>query len=67
MSLKQNRLTGEEVDVLIEHLRNMLNLMNGNITHDEYLKLEENVLEKIYGNEEENRYGRQDKKIKRKN
>ena len=53
MSLKQNRLTGDEVDVLVEHLRNMLNLMNGNITHDEYLELEEDVydLAKFYESE----------------
>ena len=34
-------LDGDEVDVLVEHLRNMLNYMNGNITHKEYMKLEE--------------------------
>lgn len=34
-------LDGDEVDVLAEHLRNMLNYINGNIMQDEYLKLEE--------------------------
>lgn len=34
-------LDGDEVDKLVEHLRNMLNYMNGNITHKEYMKLEE--------------------------
>ena len=34
-------LDGDEVDRLTEHIKNQLNLMNGNITDDEYLKLEE--------------------------
>ena len=34
-------LDGDEVDVLIEHLRNRLNLINGNITQEEYACLEE--------------------------
>ena len=34
-------LDGDEVDVLIEHLRNRLNLINGNITQEEYDDLEE--------------------------
>ena len=29
-------LDGDEVDVLVEHLRNRLNLLNGNITQAEY-------------------------------
>ena len=33
-------LDGDEVDVLIEHLRNHLNLLNGNITQTEYELLE---------------------------
>lgn len=35
-------LDGDEVDRLVEHIRNQLNLMNGNITEKEYLELEEN-------------------------
>ena len=35
-------LDGDEVDLLVDHLKNQLNLMNGNITDDEYLQLEEN-------------------------
>lgn len=34
-------LDGDEVDMLIEHLRNRLNLINGNITQKEYDNLEE--------------------------
>lgn len=34
-------LDGDEVDCLVEHLRNQLNLINGNITQEEYEKLEE--------------------------
>lgn len=34
-------LDGDEVETLINHLRNRLNLLNGNITEDEYNKLEE--------------------------
>lgn len=33
-------LDSDEVDNLVEHLRNQLNLINGNITNDEYNKLE---------------------------
>ena len=33
-------LDGDEVDVLIEHLRNTLNLINGNITRQEYEEME---------------------------
>lgn len=33
-------LDGDEVDNLIEHIRNQLNLLNGNITEQEYEKLE---------------------------
>lgn len=29
-------LDGDEVDVLVEHLRNHFNLLNGNITQAEY-------------------------------
>lgn len=34
-------LDSDEVDRLVEHLKNMLNYMNGNITYKEYMKLEE--------------------------
>ena len=34
-------LDGDEVETLVKHLRNQLNLINGNITNDEYLELEE--------------------------
>ncbi len=33
-------LDGDEVDRLVEHLRNQLNLINGNITNEEYQELE---------------------------
>jgi len=33
-------LDGDEVDTLVEHLRNQLNLINGNITNKEYEELE---------------------------
>lgn len=33
-------LDGDEVDILIEHLRNRLNLLNGNITQTEYDHME---------------------------
>lgn len=33
-------LDGDEVDCLVEHLRNQLNLINGNITQEEYEELE---------------------------
>lgn len=33
-------LDGDEVDSLIEHLRNQINLAEGNITEKEYLELE---------------------------
>lgn len=33
-------LDGDEVDKLVEHLRNKINLINGNITDEEYEKLE---------------------------
>lgn len=33
-------LDGDEVDNLVEHIRNQLNLLNGNITEREYEKLE---------------------------
>lgn len=34
-------LDGDEVERLVKHLRNQLNLIEGNITEDEYIKLEE--------------------------
>lgn len=34
-------LDGDEVERLVNHLRNRLNLLNGNITEDEYNELEE--------------------------
>ena len=34
-------LDGDAVELLIDHLRNKINLMEGNITEDEYLDLEE--------------------------
>ena len=34
-------LDGDEVDRLTEHLRNQINLIEGNVTEEEYLKLEE--------------------------
>lgn len=33
-------LDSDEVNVLVEHLRNQLDLINGNITKEEYNKLE---------------------------
>ena len=33
-------LDGDEVNNLVEHIRNQLNLLNGNITEREYEKLE---------------------------
>lgn len=33
-------LDGDEVDNLVEHIRNQLNLLNGNVTEQEYEKLE---------------------------
>lgn len=38
---KTEPLDGDEIDMLIEHLRNRLNLINGNITQKEYDCLEE--------------------------
>jgi glutamate/tyrosine decarboxylase-like PLP-dependent enzyme len=40
-SWKNDSLDGDDVDRLIEHLRNQLNLINGNITNKEYEDLEE--------------------------
>lgn len=34
----------KEVNLLVEHIRNKLNLMNGNITEQDYEALEENVI-----------------------
>lgn len=36
-------LDGDEVERLVNHLRNRLNLLNGNITEDEYNELEEDA------------------------
>ena len=36
-------LDGDEVDTLTEHIRNKLNLMNGNITDLEYDELESSL------------------------
>lgn len=46
---KETPLDGDEVDTLVEHLRNQLNLLNGNITKEEYIKLEtlKDVIEKL--------------------
>ena len=33
-------LNSDDVDVLVEHLRNQLDLINGNITNKEYLERE---------------------------
>lgn len=33
-------LDGDEVDKLTEHIRNQLNLIEGNITEEEYMELE---------------------------
>ena len=33
-------LDGDEVDNLVEHIRNQLKLLNGNITEQEYEKIE---------------------------
>ena len=33
-------LDSDEVDILVEHLRNQLNLINGNLTNEEYNNLE---------------------------
>lgn len=35
-------LDGDEVDRLVEHLRNKINLQEGNITDEEYLELDSN-------------------------
>jgi hypothetical protein len=37
-------LDGDEVDVLTEHLRNELNLFEGNITEEEYFELEAKMI-----------------------
>jgi uncharacterized membrane protein len=36
-------LDGDEVDRLIEHLRNSINFIEGNITEEEYEKLEDTI------------------------
>ncbi len=38
---KDEPLDGDEVETLVEHLRNQLNYMNGNITYNEYIEMEE--------------------------
>jgi len=38
-------LDGDEVDVLTEHIRNVINLHEGNITQEEYEDLEERASE----------------------
>lgn len=38
---EEEPLDGDDVDSLVEHLRNQLNLINGNITRKEYEELEE--------------------------
>lgn len=37
---EQDPLDGDEVEILVNHLRNKLNLLNGNITREEYEELE---------------------------
>ena len=39
----EDPLDGDDVDRLTEHLRNRLNLFEGNITDEEYEQLEENI------------------------
>lgn len=39
-SWQEDPLDGDEVDTLVEHLRNQLNLINGNITRAEYERSE---------------------------
>ena len=51
-SWTETPLDGDEVDKLTEHIRNQLNLINGNITNEEYLELEEQATSE-YTNEEE--------------
>lgn len=36
-------LDGDEVDLLVEHIRNEINLSQGNITYQEYQNLEEKI------------------------
>lgn len=36
ISWQEDPLDSDEVDTLVEHLRNQLNLINGNITRAEY-------------------------------
>ena len=47
---REKPLDGDEVDMLVEILRNQLNLINGNITMQEYLNKENNIEkeEKVY-------------------
>lgn len=37
---EEEPLDGDDVDRLTEHIRNQLNLIEGNITQEEYLELE---------------------------
>lgn len=39
-SWQNEALDSDEVEMLVEHLRNQLNLINGNITNEEYNRLE---------------------------
>ena len=45
-------LDGDEVDVLAEHLKNFINLNQGNITEKEYFELELAVKKTIKGYQE---------------
>lgn len=38
---REEPLDSDEVDRLVKHLKNQLELINGNITKEEYIKLEE--------------------------
>lgn len=38
---REEPLDGDEVDRLVNILRNDLNLLNGNLTHEEYIKVKE--------------------------
>ena len=45
---KQEPLNSDEVEILTGHLRNQLDLINGNITNKEYLEREEKVDEQRF-------------------
>ena len=38
--LNEEPLDGDEVDKLVKHLKNQINFIEGNITEEEYTKLE---------------------------